>query len=324
MDKSIQRSLLNTVNQIVNKENICEECEYAHVVEQALNLFEDVFSITLTEAQEDQLIDIGLIHMLEDKKAEVVDLTEDISVIINKHEPHDVFSYIIEFVQAALPAIGAALSAGTPQTAGVVGQATVGALSRKLNKNGQRTPPFVGGRQQEPVKDVGEQPYDAWSAMVAKSKEEGPASQVYDQYVSMNENRSNTNPFPSRKRRRLGDNRDSDTRSSRNAQPNTNEDPWGQWSTLARQSQELPNLDVEFKDWVQNTLREDTISVKKKKKLFKIIFIDKGVKKKGTAVSHKGAARIVAGKKFYKVFDEHNKDITAQFKKTSSKKDDKK
>jgi hypothetical protein len=324
MDKSIQRSLLNTVNQIVNKENICEECEYAHVVEQALNLFEDVFFITLTEAQEDQLIEIGLIHMLENKKAQVVDLNEDISEIINKHEPHDVFSYIIEFVQAALPAIGTALSAGAAtETAAVAGQATVNSLSRKLNKN-MRTPPFAGGRPQAEVKDVGEQPYDAWSALVAKSKEEGPASQVYDQYVSMNENRRDTNPFPSRKRRRLGDNRDSDTRSSRNAQPNTNEDPWGQWSTLARQSQELPNLDVEFKDWVQTTLREDTISVKKKKKLFKVVFIDKGVKKKGTAVSHKGAARIVAGKKFYKVFDEHNKDITAQFKKTSPKKDDKK
>jgi hypothetical protein len=53
---------------------------------------------------------------------------------------------------------------------------------------------------------------------------------------------------------------------------------------------------------------------KHKKKLFKISFVDKGVKKRGTAVSHKGVMRIIHGKVHYKVYDEHNKDVTSQFK----------
>jgi hypothetical protein len=66
----------------------------------------------------------------------------------------------------------------------------------------------------------------------------------------------------------------------------------------------------------RENIREDvdTKPIKKKKKVFKIIFIDKGVKKKGTAVSHKGVMRIVSGKSSFKVFDEKNNDVTSQFK----------
>jgi hypothetical protein len=60
---------------------------------------------------------------------------------------------------------------------------------------------------------------------------------------------------------------------------------------------------------------------KHKKKLFKITFMDKGVKKRGTAVSHKGVMRIVSGKKHFKVYDERNRDVTSQF--SSGKKEKK-
>lgn len=53
---------------------------------------------------------------------------------------------------------------------------------------------------------------------------------------------------------------------------------------------------------------------KHKKKVFKITFMDKGVKKKGTAVSHKGVMRIVSGKSHFKVYDERNRDVTSEFK----------
>ena len=54
--------------------------------------------------------------------------------------------------------------------------------------------------------------------------------------------------------------------------------------------------------------------MKHKKKLFKITFMDKGMKKKGTAVSHKGVMRIVSGKSNFKVYDEKNHDVTSQFR----------
>lgn len=67
-----------------------------------------------------------------------------------------------------------------------------------------------------------------------------------------------------------------------------------------------------FKGYVS----EQVQSLKKhKKKVFRISFIDKnGVKKKGTAVSHKGVMRIVHDKKTFKVYDQNNRDVTAQFK----------
>lgn len=61
---------------------------------------------------------------------------------------------------------------------------------------------------------------------------------------------------------------------------------------------------------------------KHKKKVYKITFMDKGIKKKGTAVSHKGVMRIVSGKSHFKVYDERNRDVTSEFK-SHGKKDKK-
>ena len=81
----------------------------------------------------------------------------------------------------------------------------------------------------------------------------------------------------------------------------TTTDPYGiQMMTQQRAEQEV------------TALRESI--VKHKKKLFKITFTDKGMKKKGTAVSHKGVMRIVSGKSNFKVYDEKNHDVTSQFR----------
>ena len=62
----------------------------------------------------------------------------------------------------------------------------------------------------------------------------------------------------------------------------------------------------------QRSMQESIVT--HKKKLFKITFMDKGMKKKGTAVSHKGVMRIVSGKSNFKVYDEKNHDVTSQFR----------
>jgi hypothetical protein len=49
--------------------------------------------------------------------------------------------------------------------------------------------------------------------------------------------------------------------------------------------------------------------------------MDKGVKKKGTAVSHKGVMRIVHDKTHFKVYDENNRDVTSMFKHHSKDKE---
>ena len=67
----------------------------------------------------------------------------------------------------------------------------------------------------------------------------------------------------------------------------------------------------------QRSMQESIVT--HKKKLFKITFMDKGMKKKGTAVSHKGVMRIVSGKSNFKVYDEKNHDVTNQFRSAPKK-----
>ena len=76
---------------------------------------------------------------------------------------------------------------------------------------------------------------------------------------------------------------------------------------------------LEWKYYTSGQMAEEVMHGKKKKKVFKVIFQKKGIKAKTTAVSHKGVARIISDKDTFKVFDEHNRDITQQFKKNSKK-----
>ena len=104
MDKSIQRSLLNTVNQIVNKQAECEDCKYyelAEAIETALNAFEDRFCINLNEDQEDSLIEVGIRQLTENHETPVVDLAEETIEIINNYSPEEVFASILEATTSA-------------------------------------------------------------------------------------------------------------------------------------------------------------------------------------------------------------------------------
>jgi hypothetical protein len=85
MDKAKQNSIIDAVNSIVNQKEQCKECEMMNRVETALELFEQLFQLELTEEQEEQLIEIGFTDLFEGKKAKQVNLEEDVQTIINEH-----------------------------------------------------------------------------------------------------------------------------------------------------------------------------------------------------------------------------------------------
>lgn len=89
------------------------------------------------------------------------------------------------------------------------------------------------------------------------------------------------------------------------------------YSTYGMMSQEAlarisDDSDLRYQGYMSEAVADP--KKKHKKKVFKITFMDKGVKKRGTAVSHKGVMRIVSGKTWFKVYDENNRDVTTQFK----------
>lgn len=95
--------------------------------------------------------------------------------------------------------------------------------------------------------------------------------------------------------------------------------PYSSLSQLIQQAQQQSQRDPSTMQVSRYVNEETQNSLKKhKKKIFKITFMDGGVKRKGTAVSHKGVMRIVSGRSSFKVYDENNRDITSQF--SSSKK----
>lgn len=99
MNKEIQKSLVNTVKNIVDNKEICEECIHSQLAEHfetCLEAFEETFDIKLTEEQEDILIDVGLNHILLKKESKNINLTEDIQTIINNNSPQDVFCQLVE------------------------------------------------------------------------------------------------------------------------------------------------------------------------------------------------------------------------------------
>lgn len=89
------------------------------------------------------------------------------------------------------------------------------------------------------------------------------------------------------------------------------------YSTYGMMSQEAlarisDDSDLRYQGYMSEAVADP--KKKHKKKVFKITFMDKGVKRRGTAVSHKGVMRIVSGKTWFKVYDENNRDVTTQFK----------
>ena len=266
MDKSTQQSLLNTVNQIVNKQAECEDCKYhelAEAIETALNVFEERFSINLTEEQEDCLIDAGIQQLSENKQISTVDLSEQTIELINKYSPEQVFVSILEDI-ANVPNPSNAKFAGAKATAPKLAK-------NPTQRTDQNNKPASEDDSEETTADYGkvddqEQPESTLNPF-------GIAYQMHQQALSQVQVDPNTRTF----NKYIG----------------------------------------ESAETKQNPLK------KHKKKVFKISFMDKGIKKKGTAVSHKGVMRIVSGKSSFKVYDEKNRDVTSLFKQ-AMKKDKKK
>lgn len=313
MDKQIQNSLLKTITNIVNKDQICEECinsELSEYFEECLNVFEQKFEIQLTEEQESQLIDVGLNYILSNKKAKTLDLNEDINVLINENSPEDVFCYIVEFLGALVGAASAASLVAKklkePSDAQKAAKKVAGGGNGQQNERDEETTdPFsaTNASIQQAIQG-GMNP----NSRLGSANDQSFVSEAKDnpsylaRLIRLGKNIESSKPGKG-KRRRMGT-------SSQEGESTT--DPFSSLNDAIRRAQaqsENPNsrLGSEFRDYLGE-------SVKKKKKLFKIIFVEKGVKKKGTAVSHKGVTRIIHGKQTFKVFDENNRDVTSQFK----------
>jgi ribosomal protein L12E/L44/L45/RPP1/RPP2 len=252
MDKSIQQSLLNTVNQIVNKQAECEDCKYyelAEAIETALNAFEDRFCINLNEEQEDSLIEVGIRQLTDRHETPVVDLAEETIEIINNYSPEEVFVSILEATTSTTASL-----APTPSIKAGAAKAAKAAKSTTTPSDDQETD------DEEEKQQGGEDPESTTNPF-------GFSYALHQQalgQVQGDPNRRNVTSY-------IGG----------------------------------PINEAEIKE---NPLK------KHKKKVFKISFMDKGIKKKGTAVSHKGVMRIISGKNSFKVYDEKNRDVTSLFK----------
>jgi ribosomal protein L12E/L44/L45/RPP1/RPP2 len=258
MDKSIQQSLVNTVNQIVNKQAECEDCKYyelAEAIETALNAFEDRFCINLNEDQEDSLIEVGIRQLTDRHETPVVDLAEETIEIINNYSPEEVFASILEATASATASL-----APTPSIKAGAAKAAKAAKSTTTPSDDQET-----DDDEEEQQQGGE------------------------------EAESTTNPFGF---------------------------SYALHQQALAQVQGDPNR-RNVSGYVGGPMNESEVKEnpmkKHKKKVFKISFMDKGIKKKGTAVSHKGVMRIVSGKSSFKVYDEKNRDVTSMFKQQTKK-----
>jgi len=237
MDTTKQKSILNVVDKIVNKQNPYFPEEYhviAEQLEKTMNEFEQKFQIKLTNDQEDYLTEIGIARFMSEVPVKSVELSENISEIINNYEPIDVFKIMLEANISSMLARG-----------------------RKLRAELAKTP------KQEEDEANGEQTAD-------------PYGFAYQNVMQ----------------------------------------------SVAAVSQDPMRRDVRGYVTEENVKNSSTNTLKKhKKKIYKISFTEKGVRKRGTAVSHKGVMRIISGKDNFRIFDEKNRDVTSEF---SSKKHKKK
>lgn len=125
-----------------------------------------------------------------------------------------------------------------------------------------------------------------------------------------------------RRRRRMADDEDAEEVDQSGQPLPPSQDPtstanyFSQNAQLHQQAMQQVQVDPNSRQinrYVNEEVNQNQLK-KHKKKVFKITFMDKGVKKKGTAVSHKGVMRIVSGKSHFKVYDERNRDVTSEFK----------
>jgi hypothetical protein len=312
MDKAKQNSIIDAVNSIVNQKEQCKECEMMNRVETALELFEQLFQLELTEEQEEQLIEIGFTDLFEGKKAKQVNLEEDVQTIINEHSPQEVFSYLVELAPLAAAAGGIArFGAMAGRLASRAGGKAVNALGTLSSLTGG------GAGPQAASNGVTDGTADAWGQMATLRDR---AMMMFQQPTPVGqENTDQIQPQIGEDGRRESLRPSSRERARRLAQQIRELEKRGEYVPISQPQERVIIVDPRTgrqSIYGRENIREDvdTKPIKKKKKVFKIIFIDKGVKKKGTAVSHKGVMRIVSGKSSFKVFDEKNNDVTSQFK----------
>ena len=286
MNNSKQRSLLEAVNSIVNKPS--NDALYAQITEAicySLQAFEDKMGVELTEEQEKLLTQIGFDQCMNRPAIKQIDLSEDVHTLINENSPEEVFSCIMEEVLLELAplllgllGLGGGAAGGLGAVALRAGtMAAAGEVGRRVGKIGEKE---VGENGIVKKKTLGE------AAAPSPPPPPQPAP------LTPKGNTPGQQPEEEEEEEEIVD-------PARGGSTTT--DPYGLASVVKNQSIQ----DV-------TALRESI--VKHKKKLFKITFMDKGMKKKGTAVSHKGVMRIVSGKSNFKVYDEKNHDVTSQFR----------
>jgi hypothetical protein len=297
MNNSKQRSLLEAVNSIVNKPS--NDAIYAQLSEAicySLQAFEDKMGVELTEEQEKLLTQIGFDQCINRPTIKQIDLSEDVHTLINENTPEEVFSCIMEEVLLELAplllgllGIGGGAAAGGAAAGGLGAaalragtMAAAGEVGRRVGKIGEKE---VGENGIVKKKTLGE--------AAAPSPSTTPTTKLPP---------SVTQPAPLAPK---GNTPGQQPEEEEEEEPRYQQDPYNPYSLSAQ-------LTAQSMSDVRNPIQESV--VKHKKKLFKITFMDKGMKKKGTAVSHKGVMRIVSGKSNFKVYDEKNHDVTSQFR----------
>lgn len=272
MDISKQKSLLNTVNSIVNSNQLNNSKDFnllAEHIEKTMQVFEEIFSTKLTEKQESFLIDHVLNVLENDLEVKEVNLNENNEIIMNQYSPEEVFLSLFKTIQLdeimdrspsnmtpsqiiAFLRLGRGVRAdGTPMSE----EEKRAAREAMRAQTGSRGSPFTG------------------------TETTGEIGSVYGEVI--NRGQANT------------------------------QGPLGPGSKEVKTYVNRQNMN--------EAAETKTIGKKHKKKVFKIVFMEGGAKKKGTAVSHKGVMRIISNKKHYKVYDEHNQDVTSRFRGKSKK-----
>lgn len=326
MNNSKQRSLLEAVDSIVNKRNNDEL--YAQITEAVcygLQAFEDKMGVELTEEQEQLLSRIGFDQCMNRPTIKQIDLSEDVHTLINENTPEEVFSCImeevlLEFLPVMLAALGlggaatgaaattAAATIATPAAAAVGGAAArgLGAMALRAgtraaataagNEVGRRLGQLGEKEEKEEVGENGRIEKKTLGEAAGPSMPPPPPTATTPAPLTGTTDTTELEPEDTSKKKKKNKTNDTQAYGGTNTT-----DPYGiQMMTQQRAEQEVA------------ALRESIM--KHKKKLFKITFMDKGMKKKGTAVSHKGVMRIVNGKSNFKVYDEKNHDVTSQFR----------
>jgi hypothetical protein len=326
MNNSKQRSLLEAVDSIVNKRN--NDALYAQMTEAicyGLQAFEDKMGVELTEEQEQLLAQIGFNQCMNRPAIKQIDLSEDVHTLINENSPEEVFSCImeellLELVPLILAALGlggaaaggaaattAAATIATPAAAAVGGAAARGLGAMALRAGTRAAAPAAGNEVGRRLGRLGEK----------EEKEVGENGRIEKKTLGEAAPPSMPPPPPTATAPApltdTTDTTDPENISKKKKKNKTTETPnyGGTLTTDSYGIQMMTQRQAE-QDVARPQLQESI--VKHKKKLFKITFMDKGMKKKGTAVSHKGVMRIVSGKSNFKVYDEKNHDVTSQFR----------